>query len=168
MVKQVITPNIAWCPPAGGELKFNFDGATVGSFGQYGIGAKILAFHEACLIYRKTSWAKDFKVIFKIDSSLVADWLMNPQRCPLTFKPLIASCLEVCKGLEWKISHVSRTCNTFGDILAKKGISRSNCLHGTRETSAFVVEILNWLWCSYSWDPKLVMVAANCVSVVYS
>ncbi|KAK8480627.1 hypothetical protein V6N12_030568 [Hibiscus sabdariffa] len=125
MVKQVITPNIAWCPPAWGELKFNFDGATAVSFGQSEIGgclrdvsskclltfskyvgtvdctsAEIIDFLEACLIFRKISRAKDFKVIFETDSSLVADWLMNPQRCPLTFKPLIASCLKVCKGQE--------------------------------------------------------------------
>ncbi|KAK8568841.1 hypothetical protein V6N12_007379 [Hibiscus sabdariffa] len=50
MVKQVITPNIAWCPTADGELKFNFDGATTGSYGQAGIGGCLRDVLSKCLL----------------------------------------------------------------------------------------------------------------------
>ncbi|KAK8598114.1 hypothetical protein V6N13_095505 [Hibiscus sabdariffa] len=37
---------------------------------------------------------------------------------------LILSCLELCKDLEWQISHIPRECNSCADSLAKRGIRR--------------------------------------------
>ncbi|KAK8691489.1 hypothetical protein V6N13_074999 [Hibiscus sabdariffa] len=146
-------PKVHWCPPSSGELKFNIDGATIGSHGEAGIGgclrdlgskcliifskpagivdctsAEILAIFEVCSLFRKSPWAKDYRLIIETDSTLAADWMLNPLRCPNVFKPLIEACLKECSVLDWRVSRVPRVCNSLADSLAKKGISRSHDL----------------------------------------
>ncbi|KAL4312455.1 hypothetical protein GQ457_01G051150 [Hibiscus cannabinus] len=121
------------------------DGATIGSHGEAGIGgclrdlgskcliifsksagivdctsAEILAIFEACSLFRKSPWAKDYRLIIETDSSLAADWMLNPLRCPNVFKPLIEACLKECSVLDWRVSRVPRVCNSLADSLAKK------------------------------------------------
>ncbi|KAL4310103.1 hypothetical protein GQ457_01G025620 [Hibiscus cannabinus] len=139
---------IAWKPPSKGEVKFNTDGAVIGSFGEAGIGgcmrndwsrclvifsksvgvvdsttAEILAIKEAISIFRISRWATKYKLQIETDSKLV-EWFTNLHSIPSVFKQLILSCLELCKDLEWQISHIPRECNSCVDSLAKRGIHR--------------------------------------------
>ncbi|KAL4385916.1 hypothetical protein GQ457_09G028800 [Hibiscus cannabinus] len=150
-VEQETISKDTWCPPLLGELKFNVDGATLGSFGETGIGgclrdvdsnclitfsksvgvtdctsAELLAIKEACLLFRNSTWARKFKLIIETDSTLATRWMTLPSSCAGIFKPLIDSYLKLCEGLDWSISHIPRARNSLADNLAKKGIARTN------------------------------------------
>ncbi|KAL4318982.1 hypothetical protein GQ457_18G008170 [Hibiscus cannabinus] len=142
-----------WNPPDSGELKFNTDGVVSGSFGEAGIGgcllnnnarclitfsksagltdatsAEILAIKEACSLFVISLWAKKYKLLIETDSKLAVDWMMNPHLCPAVFKPLVLSCLDICKNIEWRVKHVPREGNHLADKLAIKGIGRAATL----------------------------------------
>ncbi|KAL4285028.1 hypothetical protein GQ457_16G005670 [Hibiscus cannabinus] len=124
-----------------GAIKYS-NGATVGSHDESSIGgclrdvgskclitfsksagitdctsAEILAIVEACLLFRKSPWAKDFRLIIETDSAFTTSWLKNPHRCPTIFKPLIKACLKECHNLDWRV------CNSLADNLAKRALS---------------------------------------------
>ncbi|KAL4311451.1 hypothetical protein GQ457_01G029990 [Hibiscus cannabinus] len=150
--RQLWVTKSDWNPPDSGELKFNTDGAVSGSFGEAGIGGclcnnnarclitfsksvgltdatytEILAIKEACSLFVISMWAKKYKLIIETDSKLAVDW-MNPHLCPTVFKPLVLSCLDICKNIEWRVKHVPREGNHLADKLAKKGIGRAAAL----------------------------------------
>ncbi|KAL4317760.1 hypothetical protein GQ457_18G002470 [Hibiscus cannabinus] len=134
--------NSVWNPLDSGELKFNTDGAVSRSFGEAGIGgclrnnnarclmtfsksvgitdatsAEILAIKEACSLFVMSLWAKKYKLLTETDSY------------PAVFKPLVLSCLDICKNNEWRVKHVPREGNHLTDKLAKKGIGRASALY---------------------------------------
>ncbi|KAK8626676.1 hypothetical protein V6N13_134309 [Hibiscus sabdariffa] len=134
-----------------GELKFNTDKANIDSHGESGIGGslhdagskclisfsksvgitdctstEILAIIGTCSLFRKSTWAKDFRLVIETDHKFAADWLENPQQCPIIFKSLIEACLKECNDMEWRVSGVLRECNSLADSLAKKGIEQSH------------------------------------------
>ncbi|KAK8496820.1 hypothetical protein V6N12_021145 [Hibiscus sabdariffa] len=49
-IEQVTISKDTWCPPLLGELKFNVDGATLGSFGETGIGGCLRDVDSNCMI----------------------------------------------------------------------------------------------------------------------
>ncbi|GMI83017.1 hypothetical protein like AT4G29090 [Hibiscus trionum] len=137
-----------WVPPRKREMKFNIDGVVAGSFGPAGIGgclrneesksliifskhvgnmdatsAEITAIHEALLLFKQSRWNKSAYLIIESDCKLAVEWVMNPGISPLSFRHLIMDCLEIGRGIKWKITHILRESNGMADKLAKKGIS---------------------------------------------
>ncbi|KAL4387928.1 hypothetical protein GQ457_09G017000 [Hibiscus cannabinus] len=82
--------------------------------------AEIIALREACDIFKRSSWGNHYRLIFESDSKLLVDWIQNAHLCLTIFKPLIHSCLDLCKVFDWRISFVNREANVLADNLEKK------------------------------------------------
>ncbi|KAK8517314.1 hypothetical protein V6N12_032508 [Hibiscus sabdariffa] len=87
--------------------------------------AELLAIKEACSLFSSSPWGKSFSLIVKCDCPLVVNWLLHPSRAPFVFKHLIYECLSVCENIKCVIHSIPRTANVSADLLAKKGMHRS-------------------------------------------
>ncbi|KAK8584518.1 hypothetical protein V6N12_068759 [Hibiscus sabdariffa] len=112
-MRKLVECNVAWSTPLEGQVKFNTDGAVVGSY----------------------RWVKEISIVFESDCINAVSWLHNPISSSVIFKEIIEACIRLCSNISWSIHAVDRSCNSYADHLAKAGISRG-------EDRAFLAQIV--------------------------
>ncbi|KAK2654687.1 hypothetical protein Ddye_014543 [Dipteronia dyeriana] len=141
----------AWCPPHCDTLKFNIDGSARGSLGPAGIGgvlrdrsgkviilfsvfiginesnaAEIMAIRKVCEICTSKGDLTDRKVLIASDSKVVMSSVINEDFGSLKHVNIIYEIQSMLRSLiNIEVVYNSRSTNSFTDMLAKKGSSKS-------------------------------------------
>ncbi|GMI95232.1 hypothetical protein HRI_003192500 [Hibiscus trionum] len=140
-----------WKAPRLGELKFNVDASTSGSFGKAGVGgiprnyqgvslalfskpigvsdptgAEISAILEACNLSSMIQQCKHECLAIESDCEQVLRWIADTKNCPAVFLDRVLKCAHFGLKYKWKFRFVYRESNITAHRLAVKGRCRSD------------------------------------------
>lgn len=88
------------------------------------VHVEVLALREGLLVAEVSRWALMHLFMFKSDCQLVVAWVADPMSVSWHFHLIFRECCLIFGiGINWSMSHISRSGNEIAEILARSGSS---------------------------------------------